>query len=90
MFLIYINDIKNSTPLNVLCFADDTTISYHCPNIIQLYNTMNTELIQINDNKLCLDVKKTKYIIFSPSSNSNIVNHSLNIDNQNIDKMEMT
>ena len=52
---------------------------------------MNTELIQINDwfraNKLCLDVKKTKYIIFSPSSNPNTGNHSLNIDNQNIDKI---
>ena len=52
---------------------------------------MNTELIQINywfrANKLCLDVKKTKYIIFSPSSNPNIGNHSLNIDNQNIDKI---
>ena len=47
---------------------NDTIISYSCPNIIQLYNTMNTELIQINDwfraNKLCLDVKKTKYIIY--------------------------
>ena len=45
----------------------------------------------INDwfraNKLCLNVKKTKYIIFSPSSNPNIGNHSLNIDNQNIDKI---
>ena len=43
LFLIYLNDIKNSTPLNVLCFANDTAISYSCPNIIQLYNTMNTE-----------------------------------------------
>ena len=25
LFLIYVNDINNSSDLNILCFADDTT-----------------------------------------------------------------
>jgi retron-type reverse transcriptase len=32
LFLLYINDIQNSTSLKVLCFADDTTCSYSPSN----------------------------------------------------------
>jgi hypothetical protein len=72
LFLIYINDIKNSTSLSVLCFADDTTVSYSSHDIPNLYNTMNRELEALNQwfraNKLCLNVNKTKYIIFRPTT----------------------
>ena len=36
LFLIYINDIKNCTSLSVLCFADDTTVSYSSHDIPNL------------------------------------------------------
>ena len=72
LFLIYVNDIQNSTNLNILSFADDTTVTASSPNIPQLYKDMNTELNKLNEwfkaNRLCINVKKTKYILFRPSS----------------------
>ena len=67
LFLIYVNDIQNSTNLNILSFADDTTVTASSPNIPQLYKDMNTELNKLNEwfkaNMLCINVKKTKYTI---------------------------
>ena len=37
LFLIYVNDIRNATTLNVLSFADDTTIITSSPHIKELY-----------------------------------------------------
>ena len=44
LFLIYINDIKNSTELTLLCFADDTTVSFSSSHPETVYATMNTHL----------------------------------------------
>ena len=82
LFLIYVNDIRNATTLNVLSFADDTTIITSSPYIKELYAKMNFELqkweVWFMANKLCLNVKKTKYILFKPSvtvpkSNTNCI-----------------
>ena len=71
LFLLYINDIQNSTYLKVLCFADDTTCSYSSDSVLNLYHVMNQELEKLNQwfraNKLCLNIRKTKYVIFRPS-----------------------
>ncbi len=70
LFLIYVNDIANSTTLQILSFADDTTASMSSANIQSLYRNMNVQLEQLNTwfraNRLCLNVKKTKYILFRP------------------------
>jgi len=67
LFLIYINDC---TDLELLSFADDTTVYSSHHNIISLHQIVNTELTHLTDwfsaNKLALNVKKTKYAIFSP------------------------
>lgn len=72
LFLVYVNDIHNGTNLNVLSFADDTTVSASSDNIPLLYQTMNSELEKLNtwfmSNRLCLNVKKTKYILFRPNN----------------------
>ena len=82
LFLIYVNDIRNATTLNVLSFADDTTIITSSPDIKELYAKMNFELKKMEvwfmANKLCLNVKKTKYILFRPNvtvpkSNTNCI-----------------
>ena len=44
LFLIYINDIINSTSLNLLSFADDTTVYKSDPHIDTLINNINQEL----------------------------------------------
>ncbi len=86
LFIVYINDICNSSKkLKLLCFADDTTCSYSSPDINTLYTIMNAELELVNiwlkANKLNLNTNKTKYMIFSPSASKlNTQNYSLTMN----------
>ena len=70
LFLLYINDINNCTLLNLLSFADDTTIYRSGPYNKELFDEVNYELIKIHTwlctNKLSLNVTKSKACIFSP------------------------
>ena len=75
LFLIYMNDIPNSSSFfKFLLFADDTSLKSFLdtklPNfsINQLSDTINNELQKVHDwlavNKLSLNVKKTKFMLF--------------------------
>ena len=68
IFLVYINDIINSTSLYLLSFADDTNVYQSGSYIDDLINNMNHELKQLYDwfctNKLSLNVKKDKCLHF--------------------------
>ena len=71
---------------------NDTTISCSSPDINNLYNIVNEELDALNQwfyaNKLCLNVKKTKYILFRPSACfPSITNKHLYIDNKPISRV---
>ena len=74
LFLIYMNDIPNCSSLfDFILYADDTSLlnsiqlsmSIECKMAI---DNINTELSNISDwlavNKLSLNVKKTKYMVF--------------------------
>ena len=71
LFLLFINDLPNcltkSTPV---LFADDTTVIKSGTDIKDLYRDMNYELENLEQwckvNKLSLNAKKTKYILFKP------------------------
>ena len=71
LFLIYINDIVNSS--NVLCFvlfADDTTVIYvQNDSIDSAIEILNTELAEValwfDSNKLTLNVNKIQMIMLS-------------------------
>ena len=69
LFLIYMNDIPNcSNYFNFFLYADDTTLS----NTIQIPSlspiNINNELAKVYDwlavNKLSLNIRKSKYVIF--------------------------
>ena len=69
LFLIYINDITNTSQLlNYFLFADDTTILDSDKNLSTLSSRVNLELVKLDTwfktNKLSLNTDKTKYIIF--------------------------
>ena len=92
LFLIYINDIQNAASLSILCFADDTTASYSSNDMYNLFNYMNTELEAMNHwfiaNKLCLNVKKTKYIIFRPNNAHSIPQDlEIKINGQSVERI---
>ena len=45
LFLIFVNDLKNSTKLLDPMFADDTNLFYTDKNIKDLFETVNKELL---------------------------------------------
>ena len=78
LFLIYMNDIPNSSDIfNFLLFADDTSLkscldikktNFSLPHTADI---INQELQKVHDwlavNKLSLNVKKTKFMVFHTS-----------------------
>ena len=84
-FILYINDIYLTSPdLFFILFADDTNVLITGPNLLDITNILNRELKTIENwltaNKLSLNIKKTKYIIFTSSQkryNANICNISI-------------
>ena len=94
LFLIYINDISNSTSLNLLTFADDITIYHSDCDIDILTLTLNHELKNIYNwlcaNKLCLNVKKTQYCIFNPKNSNYEVKGSVKINNEVINHINIS
>ena len=69
LFLIFINDLPNATEFLTLLFADDTTFQLSGVDLDLLYEKSNIELDKASQwfkaNKLTLNVKKTKYMIFT-------------------------
>ena len=91
LFLIYINDIPNSSNLfNFLMYADDTTL-YCCLEDIDSVNkelVLNRELksvhLWLSANKLTLNINKSKYMLFSKHKNTQLPKLNLKINNSNI------
>ena len=66
LFLVYINNLPNSSKLfNFLMYADDTTL-YCC--LEDITSKMNIELKGVHSwlkaNRLALNVNKTKYVVY--------------------------
>ena len=82
LFLIYINDLPNSsTKLTFYLFADDTNIYYESECLFKLQKVVNKELKLVKKwldaNKLALNVEKTNFIIFH--SQKNLLHETVNI-----------
>ena len=79
LFLIYINDLPNASKVfNFLMYADDTTL-FCCLEDIESDNkvlVLNNELQRVhswlNANRLSLNVKKTKYMLFRKHKSTEI------------------
>ena len=82
LFIIYVNDFPNCLKFSSnLSFADDTTVILSAKNSNLLVQKGNKELKNIDNwliaNKLSLNIKKTKYMIFSTSSSNRTQKKSL-------------
>ena len=92
LFLICINDFPNASKVfNFLLYADDTTL-YSCLEDIKSDNkeqVLNNELQRVhswlNANKLSLNVRKTKHMIFRKYKNNDIEEQNLRISNDTIE-----
>ena len=86
LFLIYVNDIPNSSNLfNFLMYADDTTL-YCCLEDIDSKNkkqVLKSELksvhLWLSANKLILNVNKLKFMLFSKHKNTQVPKLNLQI-----------
>ena len=84
LFIIYVNDIINSSPLlHFIMFADDTSVFFSHNNLDTLINLLNSELSKISkwfkSNKLSLNANKTNFIHFK-KTNSQITACNILID----------
>ena len=69
LFLIYINDVKNTlTSVKHLLYADDAALYTSNINVDIIEDTLQNDLLNFsywcNQNKLTVNVKKTKYVIY--------------------------
>ena len=69
LFLIFVNDLHKVTKyLDPIMFADNTKLFYFHKNIKTLFQIVKSELKLVNEwflaNKLSLNAKKTKYVLF--------------------------
>ena len=95
LFLLYVNDLPNSSNVLVpIMFADGTNFFFEHSNINTLFKTVNDELIKINEwlsaNKLSLNAGKTKFSLFHKSAKKySIPSHllTLKINNHDIERV---
>ncbi len=90
LFNLYVNDLKTSLKkTNHLLYADDTTIYIFGKNLHILYKHMNEDLNELSTwykaNKLALNSKKTKYMLFSSKTVSGL---QLQIEGNDIEKVD--
>ena len=95
IFILYINDLPNASDLiELLFFADDTSISYSHSNPNTLESVLNNELKNIEDllrcNKLSVNVKKTTYLIFKLWQKKCNHNFSISLGDQLLTKTNAT
>ena len=95
LFLIYINDLHLACKHTfALLFADDTNLFINGKDIVKLEKEINEELenisVWLKINKLSLNIKKTKYMIFTRKklTQDTMPKLSLFIDKQRITETE--
>ena len=86
LFLNNVNDFYLASKLKNVMFADDTNVFISDENIGELFQQMNNELKSVSTwfkaNKLSINIDKTKWTIFHPTSKKrsclqNFQNYSL-------------
>ena len=95
LFLIYINDIVNtSSLLSYILFADDTNLFFSHKNLNTLKLTLNVELNKVTQwfkcNKLSLNLKKTNYMLFRTVHTQENIHVDTRIDNEPLVKKDNT
>ena len=90
-FLLYINDIANISKLvDLILFADDTSIFFSHKDLNYLNNVVNRELRKLSDwfivNKLSLNLTKTKFMIFKPRQKTRHPDVQLTLKNRSIEQ----
>ena len=83
LFLLYINDIFNVSPvLKFILFADDTNIFCSGSDIVQLSIIVSNQLDKLNEwfavNTLSLNLSKNNFMLFTNCRRDQNINISIN------------
>ena len=91
-FLIFINDLPQSTNLKTTLFADDACLTYGSTSLGHLEETVNKELENVSGwmqrNRLSLNVEKSSFMLIHNKKSKN--NIKLQINNSTIQRTEYT
>ena len=95
LFLIYINDICNVSPMTkLILFADDTNLFFSNKDPLKLTEIINNEIAKFAQwlvvNKLTLNVDKTKLIVFKPRQKRVSVEIRIKLNNRVIEQVKET
>jgi len=90
LFLIYINDIKGCLQhLTPILFADDTLLYYYGKDINEINQRINEDMERLKswlcNNKLKLNVEKTKYMVINGQKVDQPIN--ININGETIERV---
>ena len=92
LFLIMINDLKNSTNMNVLNFADDTLLYTKISKTNNIELEINTELNKVHKwlktNHLKLNFSKTNFIRFYPKLTKSNTPPEITLSFESINKID--
>ena len=96
-FIIYINDLpacSSSNELEFILFADDTSIFFEHSDLDVLTSHLNDQLHNVSTwlkaNKLSINVKKTKLMIFRPSQKTLPITRQVIIENNVFEQVDNT
>ena len=92
LFLVYLNDICNSSNLlDFFLFADDTNLLYADRSLKNLEITVNKELAKVSDwliaNKLTLNIKKSNFVIFRPRQKKLTLQLTIRLFDNNLQRL---
>ncbi len=94
LFIIFINDIFDCSNFDAVLFADDAALIIQAHNLKKLSKMINVEaksfLTLLNTNKLTLNYKKTKFMIFTKKNYTQRFKNKfkVNINKQNIQQVD--
>lgn len=95
LFILYINDLKNSLEnSSAILFADDTTLYNNNKSEEILFRETNVDLDLISNwfkaNKLSINALKTKYILFRKKTHKISSFHNLTLDGKILERVQST
>ena len=95
LFLLHVNDLcEQSNVVQFILFADDTNLLISGTDVNSVVQSLNAELLKLNEwfecNRLCLNVSKTNFIVFSTNSNVTHRHFDVKINGNSLERVMHT
>src|SRR5258708_977655 len=93
LFILYINDLPlNCSDVKFTMYADDTSLYVCAKSLLELQTMCNTQLKHVHDwftdNRLCLNVAKSNFLLFQTSKQKQIGDFTLTLGTHALQRKE--